>query len=511
MRNKKIELTNIYMRLRTCTRIVAGVFLTGLITACSLGDLVGKAQLPPDQRDPDAIKNREGAVGAYYATVIGFMNAMGAKSATCDSCGPSARGLSASVIYNVALMTDEYVVENSTIMNSNGFPNSPDAWIDARSESVTGSNQKTNDLFVLLSAVRTRSQEARAALTKYAPGEPAALRGHLHALQGYAEVLLAEIFCSGIPLSNLVFEGDFQYSSGLSTQQVYQSAIAHFDSALNLSTDSARIMDFARMGKARALVGMDELEQAAAIAATIPDSYRYDLTFQQGRVNLFYIANSTFVFYPAEVANREGMNGLPYWSDPRTDTVRTGAGTSIANMRLIPRKFIPEGTMPSTLNIGGTDYQVYFNTGLKSIPIATGIEARLIQAEDALRRGDNSWLTILNQLRTTCTSAASCPSPAPAGIGGVAGLPPLAMPASEDDKVTLLFEERAYWLFLTGYRQGDLRRMIRQYSRFSEDIYPIGLWGPIAISQYGTDVNLAVPQAEIDVNPAYGGCENRDA
>lgn len=44
-------------------------------------------------------------------------------------------------------------------------------------------------------------------------------------------------------------------------------------------------------------------------------------------------------------------------------------------------------------------------------------------------------------------------------------LPPLAAaatPAAQEDQ---LFKERAYWLFLTSHRLGDLRRLVRQYGR----------------------------------------------
>jgi starch-binding outer membrane protein, SusD/RagB family len=43
-------------------------------------------------------------------------------------------------------------------------------------------------------------------------------------------------------------------------------------------------------------------------------------------------------------------------------------------------------------------------------------------------------------------------------------------------------------MYLTGHRLGDLRRMIRQYGRTPESVFPTGTWhkgGP-----YGTDVAL---------------------
>jgi len=54
-----------------------------------------------------------------------------------------------------------------------------------------------------------------------------------------------------------------------------------------------------------------------------------------------------------------------------------------------------------------------------------------------------------------------------AGSGGVAELAALTDPGTAEARVDLLFRERAFWFFLTGHRQGDLRRLIRQYGRFA--------------------------------------------
>jgi starch-binding outer membrane protein, SusD/RagB family len=64
--------------------------------------------------------------------------------------------------------------------------------------------------------------------------------------------------------------------------------------------------------------------------------------------------------------------------------------------------------------------------------------------------------------------------------------------------VDLIFRERAFWLFSTGHRVGDLRRLIKFYQRSAESVFPTGEWhkgGP-----YGPDVNFPVPQAE-ETNP----------
>jgi hypothetical protein len=55
-------------------------------------------------------------------------------------------------------------------------------------------------------------------------------------------------------------------------------------------------------------------------------------------------------------------------------------------------------------------------------------------------------------------------------------------------------------MYLTAHRVGDLRRLIRQYNRGAESVFPTGAYfkgGP-----YGADVSVPVPQAEQN-NPNF--------
>jgi hypothetical protein len=76
--------------------------------------------------------------------------------------------------------------------------------------------------------------------------------------------------------------------------------------------------------------------------------------------------------------------------------------------------------------------------------------------------------------------------------------------------VDLLFRERAFWLYLTGHRFGDLRRLVRQYERLPDAVFPAGAYeGGTGV--FGTDLNAPVPSDEQLYNPNYRGCINRDA
>ena len=158
------------------------------------------------------------------------------------------------------------------------------------------------------------------------------------------------------------------------------------------------------------------------------------------------------------VADSEGTNGLPYVSDadPRTPTEENPGGGFSSTEHWSQLKYPDQGT---------------------DIPLATGIEARLIEAEAELAVDDYAGMTaILQTLRDD------------SGVDfGGATLPAVATEAAAIDQ---LFEERAFWLFLTGHRLGDLRRLMYQYGRAEDAVYPTG--GYHKGGSYGNDVVFPV-------------------
>jgi len=77
--------------------------------------------------------------------------------------------------------------------------------------------------------------------------------------------------------------------------------------------------------------------------------------------------------------------------------------------------------------------------------------------------------------------------------------------------VDQLFRERAFWLFLTAHRLGDLRRLMRQYGRPIGQVFPTGDYyhagaRPGTLGQYGQQVSLVVPVQETN-NPNYTNCD----
>ncbi len=457
-----------------------------VLTACSLSDLVTGNQLPANGQDPNAVKTANGALGAYNSALVDLALAM------------------ADVVPRSGLFTDE-LQYFSSLSAAPQFPTVEMATTDARMDVAEDAGFPARGSYNQLQRARAQAREAIGALRKYHPTASPTLVGELFAIEGISEVLLAELYCSGIPLSTLDFEGDFTLESGSRSTEVYLHAVQTFDSALAVLPDSAQVVHFANVGRARALLALADYAGAARTVAKVPTTYTYELSYNSNRRNPFFQANLT------SISDKEGQTGLPFRSsrDPRTlsDSIFVVIGGDSAGI-WFPRKYLPVGAVPSA------------NPGTAPIVLASGIEARLIEAEAALALDNVNWFSTLNTLRTTCVDVVNCPSPAPAGTGGVAALPVLEDPGLRprpvgktvhDVRVDLLFQERAYWLFLTGHRQGDLRRLVRQYNRDQSTVYPIGAWGVHGLVGFGSDVTLPVPPREQQTNPLYRGCFDREA
>jgi hypothetical protein len=129
--------------------------------------------------------------------------------------------------------------------------------------------------------------------------------------------------------------------------------------------------------------------------------------------------------------------------------------------------------------------------------VASGVDARLIEAEGFLRANDiPNMMAVLNALRAAPQNLGAFSSPVMA----------LAAPVTPTDARALLFREKAFWTFGRGQRLGDLRRLVRQYQLPANQVYPVGKY--FKGGDYGNDVTLPVPQAEFN-NPNFTGCIDR--
>jgi hypothetical protein len=170
------------------------------------------------------------------------------------------------------------------------------------------------------------------------------------------------------------------------------------------------------------------------------------------------------------VTSGEGENGIPWAHDDPRVPLRPINATQWTQAKYI------SFTAPFTM--------------------ADGVEARLIEAEARLYAKDYAgWIGILQTLAQGVSGV-----PVPTDPGSVAG--------SDSARIALHFRERAYWLFLTGHRQGDMRRLMRQYHWPRTAVVPVGAYSPydVTYAVYGTDILFQPGRQEVENNPLYKGC-----
>ena len=364
-------------------------------------------------------------------------------------------------------------------------------------------------------------------------------RAEARTLGGYALLALAENYCSGVPISRLTRSSggdlEFRYGTAITTTEMVDSAIARFNQALAIvaagnaipaanrlaEQSNAALLNqerLARVGLARALLyrGNGDAAAAAAVVASVPTTYTYQLQHS---------------------ANSGGENSFPWFFNISNERVtvasQEGDATVGGNVGLpyrATRAGQPGGRDPRVLwlrrnnnNVGFDNSTPLFDalkypTRTAFTVLASGVEARLIEAEAAFRAGNGAgMLAILNALRADVQPLMQLLNAdyviQQAAVGYAPGqgavLAPLVLPATAAGQRALLFEERAYWLWVTGHRLADMRRLVRQYGMAEDAVFPNGVH-PKGVA-YGDDINLPIPVQEENNPIGAGQCLNRDA
>ncbi len=337
-----------------------------------------------------------------------------------------------------------------------------------------------------------------------------ALIGELYMELAFFEMTLADNYCNGIPLGHM--DNGVQVNGApVTVLQVYDSASNHLDTALVYTAKAiaagkttadkagATFIDrAARIWKARVLIDKDKANAgaAAAVVAGVPTSFAYDMTFSAsaGTNGMWGLNNSTARIGVADSfdiingAVSVIKNALPFVSskDPRVPVIN---GDSVSP------KVPPEDGVTRPFYLGGL-YKGQFDP----LVLASGVDARLYEAEAKLQGGDiPGMMTILNALRAAQPTI---------GVTTIPAMAPLPTPATNDAATSLLFREKAFWTFGRGQRLPDLRRLIRQYGRTQDNVFPTGNY--FKGGSYGPDVNFPVPSQE-QVNPLFSSCLDRKA
>jgi hypothetical protein len=459
--------------LPTTTRRFALIALVGAagLAACSQ-DLIAPV---PDFVLPDQISGPAALSSAYAAAISDFQVGF-AGTSTVEG-----------IVNMSGTLSDE-------LFNAETFPTRIE--VDKRT-----TNPVNSTMLPIFRNIQRARHTAELVEIRFAIGDSTnPNRAEVQALAGYTYVLLAEDYCNGVPTSNVAADGSFIYGAAQTTDQLYAIALQKFDSAIARATPAGaagtQALNLAKVGKARVLVDQGKYALAAAVvtgASGVPTSFAYNIQHdantgrQNNGVNAFMYISKRFA-----IGDKKGTNGLAYFSsgDTRVGGIRTPA----TNLGL-------DGVTPELQTLKYQDRT-------SPTPLALGTEARLIEAEAALAANDTTgFLANINAARVNSKTYAVGPVGTSAGaLAPIVGVPPTAAA-----RVDLLFSERAFDLFLTAHRLGDMRRLIRQYGRGSESVFPTGVYpGSKTSGNYGTDVNLPIPFEEIN-NPAFTGCIDRNA
>lgn len=433
-------------------RSFQGLFLVSLSLLLALGTISCDSiveVIDPDIVTPGSLNSEAGIQTLKAGSLGDFAVAMSGSAA--------GHGATTGLITMSALMADEYDYSGT-------FP--------TRREADTRILQNTNSSMdrIYSNIHRARAgAEATIDLAQGFGGVPE-VESEMQSIVGYSYVMFAETFCGGVPFSKVPSDGgDIVLGQPLTQMEMFTAAITWFDQAA-ASGSNPDLANLARVGKARALLGLGQISAAANEVASVPTDFVYNIehSINSTRQNNGIYIMST-VRRQFSIADGKGGNGIMYRSanDPR---IPWDGGTAF----------------------GQDDITLYYNQ-LKytdenaSVALASGIEARLIEAEAAADSNNGIGThTIHNTLRATMS------------------LPALDFSALTGDALILAhMEERAFWLYSTGHRHGDLRRLIDVYGMQASDVFPWGAY--FKGGSYDTNLKFPVPQSEAN-NPNYAGC-----
>ncbi len=456
--------------------VVAGALA---LAACDATERLLEAQ-DPDLVLPENLQSADGA----EALRIGTMRRWALTTA-----GPNTNGSESTWLFG-GLLVDEWATASTFVQND-----------QADTRSIGSENGTVTSAFRALHRVRTSVNQTIPLMETFRPTETRQ-RSELYLARAFAEMQLAMDFCNGIPLSNAATaDGSIEYSGPLMVDSVFKLAVITADSGIALATGtdtaSVAVLNALRVIKARSLMaigGAANYNAAAAIAATVPATFAYNHTYSvnvfdngiwgQPRSNRRYLVGDSV---EGNARNIRVFNAIPFFSsgDNRIRASFTISGTDTTKSQ--------DGTTNSRIT------ELYQRT--TPAAVANHIDARLIQAEVDLFNNGTNWLTILNNLRATAQTIGSFTTVP-------ASLPPLVDPGTAAARQDLLFREMAYWQFSRGHRLGNVRRLVRQYNRAANTVYPVG--DHYRGGTYGTDLTLPVPQQEQN-NPQWTGCLNTNA
>ncbi len=273
------------------------------------------------------------------------------------------------------------------------------------------------------------------------------------AFAGYSYLLLGEGFCTMA----------IDESPEMQPNEVFQLAVDRFTTAIQAAQAAGNtdLQNLALVGRARANLDLGNGNAAVQDAQQVPTDFVYDMTASgtSGRRN-----NRIYAQNGLGSTGGSALSVGPNYRDL--------AWMGVAD----PRVPVDVTTDTASDNKTSMAYQTKYNSLSATIPIASGIEARLIEAEV---QGGSQAVAVINSLHAA------------------AGLPPF-VGTSEQDIQAHVVQERARALWLTGHRFYDIRRLNLPLDPASGTTYRKG-------GTYGSTVCLPLPNVETLNNPNIGG------
>lgn len=383
--------------------------------------------------------------------------------------------------------TDSFVTMTGNLADELLASDTFDGRLTINARKSVENNSEMDAVYRAMQRARTGAARAAVTLATTAP-TPAFNRGELYMLLAYTELFFGEGWCAGVPFSSEE-AGVFNFGKPLKTEEMLQLAVAHFDTALSLAETNARVLNGSKIGRGRALMNLGKFAEAATAVSGVPTNFLLTTSHSSNSNSNGVWSASTSGASRYRLVSGEGRNGLTFLGQtavqdariPWTTSTRVGFSSQFTNQ--------PNQTKFAQYSDG---------------VVATGTEARLIELEAQLQTNTqgarDAAYTALNSLRT---------SGAPIGGASTANVTVAALtsgaPTTQAAAIDLLYRERAYWLWLTGHRLGDLRRLVRVYGRDTEAVFPTGALTPPLDGTYGTSTTVTVPFSERN-NPNFQGC-----
>ncbi len=384
---------------------------------------------------------------------------------------------------------------------------------DHRSLQPTVLGNISDNSYGWLQQARFNSRRAFAAVAAASTADTQAAdditKAQLRTIEGYVFVTLSEGWCGDVPFSTMPDTGPIDpklivEQPGIGTLAMNDTAIVKFNEALTLNPAN----NLTALGLGRALLNEGRYAEAATAVQNVPTTYVFML---EHSVNTSAENNPSFALQDNGrygVSNLEGgLSGTaalrPDLATPPT-TAPSAEGIAFRGLR-DPR--VPWQPRASTTCFSSSVRCFIDNNEATldtDVPLASGVEARLIEAEAALNANDPvTMMSKLNALRASVIPLEAALHPQQkqtfrdaSGAMVLASISdpadPLTTPAQQfAARRDLLFRERAMWLFNTGHRMGDLRRLVRNYGVPSATAFPSG--PHFRGGNFGNDVAYPIP------------------